>query len=1184
MIDSKFALKYPMPHSVVHIVDNSGNTEAAGYREAQDPSLLSTIVVTGAPMGEDNKVVTLTRSDVISSAFGMGNLTPADIKKYGQAVTYPMDLVNQGVPVQFMRITPPDATYSAISLVVQWKKDDTDGKLHVRFKIKEWADTIPRSEFKNTQRVNNALVTGFKQEITEGSEVWQQRAFINFIAAGKGKIYNNMASAINIVSQSKRPTNVKYEFVTIDKRTNAVVERFYASLMNTNIGMNTVVNSIDSVNTVVSKRVPGSSIVVPYLNEDAVIEVYDEYMRLFEDKINSQLADDAAKNVYRSMNINIFDMIFGNYIYNGTDNNTKMPFYQVDMETTDLPKLDSNKLVSTLVPSETQMYDFTRPEVLRNKLIDMSIAISDPESELFVGDLYLTKNVSGKLTNPKVSIITSVNQYTGVVTSMHIPKVFPLGAESGIAPDVTYDWTTLDKTISRPIDMYTANLEDGRSEDIDNAIRRDEIGNKGIVAVIDKNDNSNFDLYTIEITDATNAAKPQYTLHKYPAKLLYEALDRSSHTAGVVGTGNAFGFDKDSSCWNRVGSAVIIPNTGDDTTLPTVMINGYDRKVADADESKDENIVDGTFDVTKNRIPVNRLTGKHVGVIPGVINHSNISGESFDILVYPDTANNIDKWVVKSVGIKIDADGTTYGGTGYNVGDILYIPIDDEDAPREDGDGGTIEGVMRTKVRVTAINPATGAIRNLEMIENGIYSPVAGTAPTPTEAIANDYAPAYVDSTVVAGGIDAKIVIKEFSVVDGKPREIERFVVSGSYGSLYAILNTHSSVPANYYNAEQGDNPTSAVGGMSLKGGWAGFFDDSTISSVEYKWRYSELLVKALRGEGNFDRRILSSTRVPAKFMFDAGYNTIVSSSFTSNIAEYKPIDVINSSIIFTDEEKDQVLFYPEKTLGTIDSAADIDVKRAMYDLMIHRCYDGIPEDMRPIGPGSGLQLYLDSGVTDADTTTLIRDSFIKRFDNGNAIWDIGGFVEAGTGISYTYVKHIVEDLFRHINVAGINKPYAGQTSSIPRSRYSSFFPDLDTTDWGQRANLYQSGGNAWIMQKDGALQRRSQVTLKRDGETSDLLQENNVRTLSRLVYLLQEKIDSYLLEYNGDSTIKSLQDEVSNMFSNWVGNYVDALDITFQRDKNIDGAEILVCYCNVTFRGLILRVPIIVNVNARQE
>jgi hypothetical protein len=55
-------------------------------------------------------------------------------------------------------------------------------------------------------------------------------------------------------------------------------------------------------------------------------------------------------------------------------------------------------------------------------------------------------------------------------------------------------------------------------------------------------------------------------------------------------------------------------------------------------------------------------------------------------------------------------------------------------------------------------------------------------------------------------------------------------------------------------------------------------------------------------------------------------------------------------------------------------------------------------------------------------------------------------------------------------------------------------------------------------------------------------------------------------------------------MFSNWVGNLVDALEIVFYRDLNTDGGEILVCEVNVTFRGLVLRVPIIVNVNRRDN
>ena len=120
-------------------------------------------------------------------------------------------------------------------------------------------------------------------------------------------------------------------------------------------------------------------------------------------------------------------------------------------------------------------------------------------------------------------------------------------------------------------------------------------------------------------------------------------------------------------------------------------------------------------------------------------------------------------------------------------------------------------------------------------------------------------------------------------------------------------------------------------------------------------------------------------------------------------------------------------------------------------------------------------------------------------------------------------------------------------------------------------------------MDVNGNLQRKSQRTLYREGDTSDLIQENNMRTLSQLVYLLQNKIDSYLLEYDDDGVLKTLKDDCDTMFTNWVGNYVQALDIRFERDIDPnDGGEIVVCYCSVTFRGLILRVPIIVNVQRR--
>ena len=1204
MINQKYALKYSFPHSVVHIIDKSARTVEANVTTANDPSLLSTLVVTGAPMGEDNKIISLTRSDVAGTAFGLADLTPSDVRKYGQGVTYAMDLINQQVPVQFMRITPPDSTFAAVSLIVQWKNDPTDNSIHVRFKIKDWAESIPRDNFKNTNRLNEALVKGFY-----GSEDgWTQRAFINFIAAGRGAVYNNMAVTINSVSQAKRPANAKYQFITFDKRTSATVERFVASLVNTSIGITNTQLSTDSVNTAVSNRVPGSSIVVPYVNEAAVEELYNIWHDWFKEKIENGEATDEEIAMYNSMNINIFDMIFGKYIFNGSSTDVTLPFYVVDMETSDLPKLNPQNVISGLKTS-----DALRPELVQDRLVSETIGIRDAaDSDAFVGDIILTPSSSGSINRPKISIITAINQYTGMVTSLTMPAIYIMKTDDHGATwrlPVASERGPVDA--SRPIRMLTYRLSNGKSEDFKTAIEGGTLLHLDIVAAVDRRDLNNFKLYAVKFpmdaatdeptTDLTTAAA-NYELVEYPLSSYYDMFDREKHSGKTAGTGNAFGFQDDESnckCANRVGSAVVL---ADGQNLPKVYINSYGRGNVPEGETE------GPYE---NRIEVNRYTGLRVGSIPTEISHTNISGTNYDVALYQESG--IQSWKATRINL-------VTAGTGYNVGDQLQVIINEaahkyvvttaepDDWATNYTDYHTYNasgqseaekwpavpagasapawaantyyeqqpGDANTVVEVTAVDEE-GGIRQVKIVKNAEYLQASYAV---SSALADTSFP-FNPMTEAVVGTGATGSLAEFSVVTGTPSQINRYVVSGSYNSLYAVLDTHTTVPKNYYSSEQGDNPA-AVDGMSLVGGSAGFFDTGDSSSIEYKWNYAALMVQALRGSENFDRRILSPTRVPAKFMFDAGYNTLVGSVMTGNIAAYRPADIINASIIFTDEEKSQVILYPEKTIDKIGVSVDIDVKQAMYDLMIQRVYDGIPEDKRPEGPGSGFQVLFDSGVTDADTTTLVRESFLKRFSNPNASWEIGGFVERATGLSYTFAKRIVEDMFRHINVAGINKPYAGKTTAIPKERYSDFFPDIDTTDWGKRETIYTSGGNAWIMQRDGSLERRSQVTLYRDNATSDLLQENNMRTLSRLIYLLQEKIDSYLLEYNSDSVLKTLSDEVNNMFSNWVGNYVDALDIRFERDQNIDGADILVCYVEVTFRGLILRVPIIVNVNSR--
>ena len=437
------------------------------------------------------------------------------------------------------------------------------------------------------------------------------------------------------------------------------------------------------------------------------------------------------------------------------------------------------------------------------------------------------------------------------------------------------------------------------------------------------------------------------------------------------------------------------------------------------------------------------------------------------------------------------------------------------------------------------------------------------------------------DQDPVPGGISFTITDAAFAqTLDARSAsQIRRYTVTGTIGSIFRVQELAVIIPANYYTDQYGVNITSSDGGVRLEEGSSGFFDDAELSSIAFKWNYSKLLVDAYRGQ--IDPHILSPMRCPVKFLFDGGTNTIVGQTILPTM-KYSAADLIAASTVFTEDEKEEVLFNPS-IAANLDSNDSLDVKQAMYDLMIHRVYEGIPEDKRPVGPGSGLSLHLDSGFTDTTVSTQINTSFMKRFDNPNASWDIGGYTSAADGVTYTFTKNIVDHLIAHCKGYSINKPYTGVYTKIARDQYTSFFPDIDTSDWDYRELMYKSGGNSWTPDVNGNLMRNSQRTLMRGSDTSDLIQESNMRTLTQLIYLLENKLREKLFEYNDDSVLRTMQDEVNNMFSGWQGDRVESLNIYFTRDTNPDdGRELIVCWVDVVFRGINLSIPVIVNVNQR--
>lgn len=1313
MLDLKYGVNYSFPHQIVHIVDNSMFTGELPRVIAEDPSMYATIVVSGAPIGESNKMITLDDTLIASTAFGLGNVDASTIKKYGQSITYVDSLIRQGVPVRFMRVTPDDAEYGAAIIGVQWRIDNDSNTMHVRFKNIEWPSNLVRSKFKNTDRVNEALVNAINTNgtITEDGFTWKQRAFINVIAAGKGSAYNNMSFCVNGVTQNKKPANVEYRFVTINEQTSLTVENFTASLVNINNAAR--IDAIKPVNLVISGRKPGSSIMKPYVCEATVQEMFNDYMTLLKNIVDAGLATDLINKVLVSVNVNTFDVIYGNYIYNGTDENFKLPALQIDTPNSDIVKLGIDQRVASAVVDDVDYGVST----FQNKVIGMSAGMQNLDDSVHIGDLYLTSSGSTKQGNT-ISVVAGINQYTGAVTALTIPKIFPLDESGEI--DVKSPSTTINVILDELVDDLNTIIPATTIAEKYADLRDIVISNPNAIKQGDVIAGTNGDTFEVYYVDKFSYTSSGITIKlvKYTDEKLYFALDRNSHKNLLKGTGNVMAWDYQAynvslspyvpdsyndEVLNTVGYGVIEPNNNGTVV---VYVNDYNRSASDA------NIGDDRIEV--------KGVSKKFGMVPDTVyRDETVIGTSYDVLSY-DPAN-VESFIVKSI------KKLTPGTVSYAVGDLVSLVIDSAtDTPK-------IYNSADAYYKLYSATPADQKVLYQEVTteptdfdptkyyhkdpNNGRFTPGKSTETwatgnwweyNPTPAIydaegnlilyrdaafttpytyaTGDNTKAFVDqttgvayvvntegaftavSTVSYNNGDTTTVIpttahtifKVTDVEDGhilavsvvrtnavpntevtpgsgvyrygnifttqtpnydlvkingydgntttgwdkaavaetnvsviateSPENIKRYIISGSLGSLYRIATDTTIIPANYYNEnEYGISLSSVDGGVRVTGGSTGFFDDDNMNSIEYKWRYSNLLVQAYKGY--LDKTIKSPTRCKAFNIFDGAWNTIVGANIVPELT-YTPEEIINASTIFTEEEKDAILF--DKTIiegiramlrGANTNAADIDVKAAMYELMDFRVFDGIPEDKRPLGQGSGCNLYLDCGISDDVTTELVSRSFQKRFDSWNASWDIGGYTDPSTGVQFTYTKRIVDNLFTHIKTNTVNKPFVGKYATIPAEEFTSFFPEIDTIDWDRRENSYKAGGNVWILDSNNNLVRQTQKTLYRVDDTSDMIEENNSRTLAQLIYLLRERINGYLYEYSDDDTLKAMTDDCNITFSGWVGSRVQALNISFERDINpLDGGEIVVCYCDVTFRGLVLRVPTIVNIQRREE
>lgn len=403
-----------------------------------------------------------------------------------------------------------------------------------------------------------------------------------------------------------------------------------------------------------------------------------------------------------------------------------------------------------------------------------------------------------------------------------------------------------------------------------------------------------------------------------------------------------------------------------------------------------------------------------------------------------------------------------------------------------------------------------------------------------------------------------------------------------SNGAITYDEGVPEAIDAAEYN---GRNLAIDVGTM-FDGGFDGDFESISVdgftrapSNSELKILLSREYVKAFRGKK--DRYILSPARVNLDFIFDANYNLTVTDSTLAIDSAVR--DLYSGSTVLTDEDY--------RTLSILASgsvfinAAEINVKKAMYDLNIFRNKNGIPLAK---DEGAGCELKLDTGLVGLKSINVnseLHDVIMamEQFDGRNTSIDFG-FYEivdpvSGRKIKVTATFFLAEKLIPHIVKNGPNKPFVNNYAQIDNIVKNSFMPELDLIDWDVKEELYKNRINYYLTLDEGnTVQRAVQNTCQKDA--SALLEETNVRVLNILKKGLEKSNRAYLYEWNDPVVRKGYTDSQMDIYRPWIGSWVQDIQIYFEANEYEQSHMMMHCYTSVAFRDITKRIVMEIDIN----
>ena len=369
---------YAQPHVYTVIKDHTwyDETVAGNANEAEMP--YSTVVVTGADSGIDNKFIRLTDYNTKVSIFGRGNYA-----KYGQPSIQADTLFNGATSVWFCRVLPDNANYANAIIMAYYKAGDQYDEdnnatglqeMKIKFGISHAVkdqDTLPLGP------VNDDAIRGVCGSLTQSTADFQTNYFavpIAYIrATGRGRYGNNISVAITRDLIAENDYLVKmYDFNVINNSsttnstqvTNVLAGSLAQVIRN---GVSTLISDVvDSYGTGSSpiQIIPFEESFETLFNfyKDEVVDTNAATIRGLAAPTDEQLADlKFAQGISRAS----FDPIFGMRFRTTADE--QLPYYK-NYTSKGEAWVDPDKTATTAVYQNTE--DWTQAAV--GKTLDVA--------------------------------------------------------------------------------------------------------------------------------------------------------------------------------------------------------------------------------------------------------------------------------------------------------------------------------------------------------------------------------------------------------------------------------------------------------------------------------------------------------------------------------------------------------------------------------------------------------------------------------------------------------------------------------------------------------------------------------------------------------------------------------------------------------------------------------------------